>query len=164
LRSLVKYHNLGGKVIVGEPSVGVGDSDETMPYVYSAFDVYMTQSQAEGWGLPALEAMACGVPCILPNHSAFGEDGWTCNSAMIECSSTALTAPINHRPYTIGRIPNKSTTIDELNQLYSKDSGYCPELSVEGIKLAKTLPWDNTGKLFVESLECAMSSIEVSCV
>lgn len=33
-------------------------------------DVFVLPTRAEGWGLPILEAMACGVPAIVTNYSA----------------------------------------------------------------------------------------------
>lgn len=36
----------------------------------NCFDLYLDTSEVEGWGMPQLEAMACGVPTIYPNdHS-----------------------------------------------------------------------------------------------
>lgn len=38
--------------------------------VYNAADVYLSASHAEGFGLPAVEAQACGCLVILPDNSA----------------------------------------------------------------------------------------------
>jgi len=38
--------------------------------LYSAADIYVSNSSAEGFGLPLLEAMGCGTPCIAPRNSA----------------------------------------------------------------------------------------------
>lgn len=46
---------------------------------YSAFDVLLHPSLAEGFGVPILEAQACGVPVIASDHSAMSEltqAGW----------------------------------------------------------------------------------------
>jgi glycosyltransferase involved in cell wall biosynthesis len=49
-----------------------------MPFAYSASDVFIGPSRREeGFGLPALEALACGVPCLLsdtPAHREFAGD------------------------------------------------------------------------------------------
>jgi glycosyltransferase involved in cell wall biosynthesis len=47
-----------------------GASDRTMRLLYSAFDVLSFTSMGEGFGLPALEAQACGTPCIVSDFSA----------------------------------------------------------------------------------------------
>lgn len=41
--------------------------------VYSAADLFVFPSLYEGFGLPPLEAMACGTPCVVSNSSALPE-------------------------------------------------------------------------------------------
>jgi glycosyltransferase involved in cell wall biosynthesis len=45
-------------------------SDEQMAEIYSSFDVLLGTSRGEGFGLPGIEAQACGVPVILSNWTA----------------------------------------------------------------------------------------------
>jgi glycosyltransferase involved in cell wall biosynthesis len=47
--------------------------DEDLPALYSGATAYVTTSHYEGFGLPALEAMACGTPVIAPNTTSFPE-------------------------------------------------------------------------------------------
>ena len=47
--------------------------DEDLPALYSAADVLVTPSFYEGFGLPALEAMACGTPVIVSDVSSLPE-------------------------------------------------------------------------------------------
>ncbi|GAB4272175.1 MAG: glycosyltransferase family 1 protein [Candidatus Promineifilaceae bacterium] len=53
--------------------------DADLPALYSAADLFVYPSLYEGFGLPPLEAMACGTPAILSNTSSLpevaGEDG-----------------------------------------------------------------------------------------
>lgn len=47
--------------------------------LYAAFDVLLNPSMGEGFGIPILEAQACGVPVIVSDHSAMTElaqAGW----------------------------------------------------------------------------------------
>lgn len=48
-------------------------SDDQMAEVYSSFDVLLNTSRGEGFGLPGIEAQACGVPVILSNWTAQAE-------------------------------------------------------------------------------------------
>jgi hypothetical protein len=40
---------------------------------YAAADLYLSTSLGEGWGLPACEALACGTPIALPEHTSCAE-------------------------------------------------------------------------------------------
>ncbi|MFN3476508.1 MAG: glycosyltransferase family 4 protein [Candidatus Methylomirabilales bacterium] len=47
--------------------------DDDLPAVYSAADVFLYPSLYEGFGLPPLEAMACGTPVVCSNTTALPE-------------------------------------------------------------------------------------------
>lgn len=47
--------------------------EEKMPLLYNAADVYLHTSEYEGFGLPILEAMACGVPVIANKQASIPE-------------------------------------------------------------------------------------------
>lgn len=47
--------------------------EEDLPALYSAAAVFTLPSLYEGFGLPALEAMACGVPVVASNRGALPE-------------------------------------------------------------------------------------------
>ena len=68
----------------------VGLSDEEVAEQYRRAAVYVCASHAEGWGLPALEAMASGTPVVTTLHGgceAYARDGLNC-----------LTAPVADSP------------------------------------------------------------------
>jgi glycosyltransferase involved in cell wall biosynthesis len=48
-------------------------SDERLPLLYQGADAFVLPSLAEGFGLPILEAMACGTPVICSNVAAMPE-------------------------------------------------------------------------------------------
>jgi len=47
--------------------------DQTLPQLYAAADFFVYPSLYEGFGLPVLEAMACGAPVITSNVSSMPE-------------------------------------------------------------------------------------------
>jgi len=47
--------------------------DEDLPELYNAAEVFVYPSLYEGFGLPVLEAMACGIPVITSNVSSMPE-------------------------------------------------------------------------------------------
>jgi glycosyltransferase involved in cell wall biosynthesis len=48
-------------------------SHEDMPLLFNAADVFVYPSSYEGFGMPVLEAMACGTPVITLDNTAFPE-------------------------------------------------------------------------------------------
>ena len=57
----------------------VGIPVKTMPHVFSAIDVLLNPSYGEGFGIPLLEAQACGTPVIATDCTAMSElasAGW----------------------------------------------------------------------------------------
>lgn len=47
--------------------------DEDLPYLYAAARVFVYPSFYEGFGLPILEAMSCGVPVVCSNVTSLPE-------------------------------------------------------------------------------------------
>ena len=59
----------------------LGYPDEYMANLYSAADVLLSPSMGEGFGLPILEAQACGCPVIVGDWTSMPEltfAGWKC--------------------------------------------------------------------------------------
>jgi glycosyltransferase involved in cell wall biosynthesis len=44
-----------------------------MSKIYRSADFFVLNSRSEGYGLPIVEAMGCGVPCIIPSYSSSEE-------------------------------------------------------------------------------------------
>jgi len=69
-----------GRIKYPDPaSIELGIPREVVACTYQAFDVLLNPSMGEGFGLPILEAQACGVPVIVSDHSAMTElcgAGW----------------------------------------------------------------------------------------
>jgi glycosyltransferase involved in cell wall biosynthesis len=51
-------------------SVSNGVDNETLAEIYNLFDIYVQYSICEGFGLPQIEAGACGIPVATVNYSA----------------------------------------------------------------------------------------------
>jgi len=49
--------------------------DSFLAELYRAADVFVSASKYEGFGLPLLEAMACGIPAVVSNAGSFPEIG-----------------------------------------------------------------------------------------
>jgi glycosyltransferase involved in cell wall biosynthesis len=53
-----------------QTNVNNGVDDDTLAKIYNAFDLYVQCANCEGFGLPQVEAAACGVPIACTNYSA----------------------------------------------------------------------------------------------
>lgn len=73
----------------------LGNCGKVYPFVnqqrlgefYNAMDVFCFPSRQESLGLVGIEAMACGVPCVLSKTSgilSYAKDGWNCLTFMFE--------------------------------------------------------------------------------
>jgi glycosyltransferase involved in cell wall biosynthesis len=117
LAQLMRYYGFRGdrkRLVLAEPEIGFGLNEELMPYVYSCFDVQLTTTQGEGWGLTTMEGMACGVPQIVPEWAALGE--WTGKAAVkVPCTTTAVTPRMIN---VIGGIADEEMVIQALQGMY----------------------------------------------
>lgn len=58
----------------GLMTAGLGGlTDAQLADLYRAADCFLTTSLGEGWGLPITEALACGCPVAVPDHTACRE-------------------------------------------------------------------------------------------
>ncbi|QQG49778.1 MAG: glycosyltransferase family 4 protein [Candidatus Berkelbacteria bacterium] len=94
--------------------------DEELPTLYNAANVFAFPSLYEGFGLPPLEAMACGVPVLSSNSSSMPE---------IVGSGGILMPPTDAKAWT-------ETLVSVLNSPSQQQ-----ELSERGINQAKKFTW-----------------------
>lgn len=153
LEQLAAYLGIQNRVIISAPEIGHGIAEADMKYVYSAFDVMITGTQGEGWGLTHMEGMACGVPQILPSWAALGEWADGC-AEFVPCSSFACT-PTNIN--VVGGVPDMHEMADALEKLY-QHPGYRKELSTLGLARVSQdqFRWPAIGAEFKKVLETAV--------
>jgi glycosyltransferase involved in cell wall biosynthesis len=65
---IVKKLNAENNIIF----TGVVD-DEDLPFLYNGAEIFIFPSLFEGFGLPVIEAMACGIPVIASNRASIPE-------------------------------------------------------------------------------------------
>lgn len=100
-------------------------ADEDLPALYSGATVFVYPSFYEGFGMPPLEAMACGAPVITSNNSSLpevvGEAG-----IMIDAKDTEALAKSIEKVISSKKLQN--------------------EMIKKGIKQAKKFSWEESAK------------------
>lgn len=154
LQSLCNYLGISDRVLIRTPNIGHGVTDDYLALTYNCMDILATTTQGEGWGLQVSEAMACGIPCLVPDWSGLGtQGGWPKGAAIsVPCTNIALTAPQNSLLYTVGGVPDCGTFIQELQALYSSPL-HRQAYRQRGLRRASTLSWERTGQEFLTVLE-----------
>jgi glycosyltransferase involved in cell wall biosynthesis len=102
---------------------------QDLPVLYSGADIFVYPSLYEGFGLPVLEAMACGTPVICSNVSSLPE---------IAGDAAILVDP-HH--------------VEELSQaIYCllMDAAKKEELREKGLKRAQMFSWEKTASKTLE--------------
>jgi len=128
--------------------LGIGDrteivdspSDEELAALYRGAFCVVVPSLAEGFGLPALEAMACGAPVIASRTGALPE---------VVGSAGILVDPLD-----AGAIPR---AIDSLRIDPERRAGFC----ATGLARARQFTWDNVAAKVRAALAAASPPIEI---
>ncbi len=100
-------------------------ADEELPWWYRGAAVFAYPSLMEGFGLPVLEAMACGVPVVTSNVSALPE----------VAGEAALLVD-----------PTDEEALAEALRAVLSDGGLARELGVEGRRRAVRYRWERTAE------------------
>ncbi|WP_394186713.1 glycosyltransferase family 4 protein [Metabacillus halosaccharovorans] len=111
-------------------------SDNDLKIMYEHATGFIYPSLYEGFGLPPLEAMACGCPVIVSNTSSLPE---VCGTAALYCD-----------PYNIEDIGAKMKVLIQNEDLRA-------ELADAGKERAKNFSWDKCAKEIFNVIEEALS-------
>lgn len=158
LHQFAEYLGIANKTIIIVPELGQGAGEDRVAITYNSFDVLATTSQAEGWALPTMEAMSCGVACIVPGHSAFNE--WPEDAVYrVPCSEIAVT-PNNIN--VVGRIPDRQEFLNALDLFYH-DRSMVNEYGQRGYNLVHraAFTWRAIGERFRDELESTLSGTPI---
>jgi glycosyltransferase involved in cell wall biosynthesis len=99
--------------------------DADLPLLYNLADLFVYPSSYEGFGLPPLEAMACGTPVIVSNNSSLPE---------VTGDAAILIDPLNIKDMT-------DTMYQVLNNEKLRHS-----MAEKGITQARKFSWEQTAK------------------
>ena len=110
-------------------------SDEELAQTYNLASLFVYPSFYEGFGLPPLEAMACGTPVITSNVSSLPEVG---GDAVVYCN-----------PYDIDQIKEKIILVLNNKNLQNEMIG-------KGLQQAKQFTWEKSAEQHIEVFKKVM--------
>ena len=141
LKQLAKYHGIRGRLF--ETSGGQVLTDYELPSLYNAFDVIISTSEGESFGIPMLEAMACGVPNLAVRCG--GAPDWAGDAVKwVEPSYYSFTSNTTN---TKRWIASETDYVKAMHELYvSSDERNM--YRTRGLELAAKMPWDAIGDHF----------------
>ena len=70
--SFAEHYGIGKYLmspLMGNLDQGQSPSDEVMAQLYNCMDVFVLPTAGEGFGIPTLEAMSCGIPICATNYT-----------------------------------------------------------------------------------------------
>lgn len=132
LENQVRELNLEQKV----KFAGWVGQEETVEY-YRQADIFCFPSIREFGGAVVMEAMACGLPCIVPNNGGIGE---------YVTEETGFKIEPNSREYLTQELSNK------INILVADDK-LRESMSAKAIEKAREFEWDRKAEKIVEIYE-----------
>ncbi len=133
--------------VVYDPSANVGDgevSPEDMNWLYNCMDLFIYPTGGEGFGMPMLEAMATGTPCVYADYSAYTD--W----AVGEAVKIRLFQP-ELRTQRVRAIVDMGDMIRK-TLLMLNDHSRRNITSKRGIKVASKFDWDTIARKWVRVL------------
>lgn len=145
LYGLVSHLNLEDSVIyTDQEEYYAGLSDDTMRILYSAFDVLSECSFGEGFGIPIIEAQACGTPVIGTDFSAIPE-------VIGKGGITVPTAEkfVWQRLGVYQEIPKISEITNAYIKIYENPIHY-QDLALKNAQKYDFLTWKNNWKTYLE--------------
>lgn len=123
-------------------SVGNGVSDKDLAKIYNVFDLYIQCANSEGFGLPQVEAAACGIPIACTNYSA-----------MEDIVNYLDAYPISYSTYKEletgcdRAVPNSNSIVEILTNFFNEDNDYRKKKQKETRELfEKNYSWDKTAE------------------
>ncbi|MBW2165910.1 MAG: glycosyltransferase family 4 protein [Deltaproteobacteria bacterium] len=128
----IKEHGLSDRVVM----TGFVE-DEDLPILYRAADLFIFPSLYEGFGLPILEAMACGTPVITSNISSMPE--------------VAGDAAVLVNPYDVDALARAMHGI-------LTDKGLKESLVKKGLERVKQFSWEKCAEETIRVYEAACNS------
>lgn len=106
--------------------------DDELVKLYSNAQCFVYPSLYEGFGIPPLEAQACGCPCVVSNAASLPE---VCGDSVVYCD-----------PYSVDDIANKISMVLSSKALQD-------DLRTKGFENIKRFSWEKSARQIIQIIE-----------
>ena len=131
-------------------NVATGVDTATLAAIYNCFDVYVQAANSEGFGLPIVEAAACGVPVVATDYSAMESEVRKLDGYPIKLRATHLEMEtgcyralpdLDHMVELLVPLLNKPAPLRAVNSKKARDA------------FEKNYGWDKTARIWEECID-----------
>lgn len=132
------------------PGTSHGISSEELCKVYNAFDVMCLLSNSEGFGLPTVEAAACGVPVMVTDYAAMRDVVTTLGAEAIKVSSY-------YKELSTGQdkaVPDENHLIELWTKFFNKPESIRRAMGMRArINFEKHYSWEKAAKTWQKLID-----------
>jgi glycosyltransferase involved in cell wall biosynthesis len=129
-----------------------GVSTEVLAQIMNSFDLYVQYANSEGFGLPQVEAAACGVPVMSIDYSAM-------SSVIRKIDGTPLRPITKYRELETGcmrAVPDNDFFVDKLIEFCAQPKAVRSNMGFQARKaFEKNYNWDTSAKKWEELFDAA---------
>jgi len=129
---------------------------ENVSSIYNACDCHITTTGAEGFGMPLLESMACGLLSIAPNYSGHLDFMNDENSLLIDAKmrkAKMLEQYWTFNPDSKISTPNRKHTIEMMRKAVSEYDELMSKFRPNMEKIVKEFSWTNAAQKIIDVTE-----------
>lgn len=139
-----------GKLDARLPNTKVGVSKEQFNEIFNWFDLYVQYSVCEGFGMPQVEAGACGLPILTVPYSAMESVGKNLKSDFVEINGFSWDAPTHSKRAN----PNDDDLVKKMLKFFHSPFNIRNKKGMDsymGVK--KHYTWDRTADMWETFLD-----------
>lgn len=133
-----------------QSNVSSGVNDDVLSKIYNMYDLYVQCANSEGFGLPQVEAAACGVPIACTNYSAMEDVVDKLDAYPIQVQS-------KYKELETGcmrAVPSVDSLVDIFKGFFAKDFNEMNEARIETRKLfERNYSWKETAQAWMDEVD-----------
>lgn len=136
-----------------EEDYNVGSSVEKLNRIYNSFDLFLSTTTGEGWGLSVSEAMACEIPLVVPNHTSVKEITNSGSRAFVTSNHFPLVSLEDNIIRHQSDIYEVADTMWEVNKDLINGGVLTKEKTSAAKKFVDGLHWRNIANTFIDEIK-----------